>query len=52
MRERKYNIDEQSSFAKNHSLLGYKSLMTDIDNVQIINTENCVYNQYKFIESY
>ena len=51
MRERKYNLDEQSSFAKNHSLLGSKALMTDFDNIQIINTENCVYNQYKFIES-
>ncbi len=50
-RERKYNLEEQTSFAKNHSLLGSKALMTDFDNIQIINTENCVYNQYKFIES-
>jgi len=51
MRERKYNIDEQSSFAKNHSLLGSKSLLTDVDSIQIAETENAIYNQYKFVNS-
>lgn len=51
MRERKYNIEEQTSFAKNHSLLGSKSLLTDIDSIQIAETENTIYNQYKFINS-
>lgn len=51
MRERKYNIDEQSSFAKNHSLLGSKSLLTDVDSIQIAETENAIYNQYKFVNN-
>lgn len=51
MRERKYNIDEQSSFAKNHCLLGSKSLLTDVDSIQIAETENAIYNQYKFVNS-
>lgn len=51
MRERKYNIEEQTSFAKNHSLLGSKSLLTDIDSIQIAETENTIYNQYKFINN-
>lgn len=51
MRERKYNLEVQTSFAKNHSLLGSKSLLTDIDSIQIAETENTLYNQYKFINS-
>lgn len=51
MRDRKYNIDEQSSFAKNHSLLGSKSLLTDVDSIQIAETENSIYNQYKFVNN-
>jgi hypothetical protein len=51
MRERKYNIEEQSSFAKNHSLLGSKSLLTDVDSIQIAETENAIYNQYKFVNN-
>jgi|TARA_R110000782_G_scaffold140161_1_gene232667 hypothetical protein len=51
MRERKYNIDQQSNFAKNHSLLGSKSLLTDVDSIQIAETENSMYNQYKFVNN-
>lgn len=51
MRDRKYNIEEQSSFAKNHALLGSKSLLTDVDSIQIAETENAIYNQYKFVNN-
>ena len=51
MRERKYNIDQQSNFAKNHSLLGAKSLLTDVDAIQIAETENSMYHQYKFVNN-
>jgi hypothetical protein len=44
MRERKYNVNEQSSFAKNHSVLVRKCLLTDVDAIQ--KTENEFYNEY------
>jgi hypothetical protein len=44
MRERKFEIDKQTSFAKNHSVLGSKCLLTDIDAIQ--STENEFYNEY------
>lgn len=51
MRQRIYDKGNQTSFAKNHSLLGSKSLLTDVDSVQIVETENIIYNQYKFVGS-
>lgn len=44
MRERVYEKDKQTSFAKNHSVLGSKCLLTDIDAIQ--STENEFYNEY------
>ena len=44
MRERKFEIDKQTSFAKNHSVLGSNCLLSDIDAVQ--STENEFYNEY------
>jgi hypothetical protein len=44
MRERIYEKDKQTSFAKNHSVLGSKCLLTDIDAIQ--STENEFYNEY------
>ena len=44
MRERFYEKDKQTSFAKNHSVLGSKCLLTDIDAIQ--STENEFYNEY------
>jgi ubiquinone/menaquinone biosynthesis C-methylase UbiE len=44
MRERVYEKEKQTSFAKNHSVLGSKCLLTDIDAIQ--STENEFYNEY------
>jgi hypothetical protein len=44
MRKRKFEIDKQTSFAKNHSVLGSNCLLSDIDAVQ--STENEFYNEY------
>lgn len=44
MRDRVYEKDKQTSFAKNHSVLGSKCLLTDIDAIQ--STENEFYNEY------
>jgi hypothetical protein len=44
MRERKFDKDKQTSFAKNHSVLGSNCLLSDIDAVQ--STENEFYNEY------
>jgi len=44
MRERIFDKDTQTSFAKNHTVLGNKCLLTDIDAIQV--TENEFYNQY------
>ena len=44
MRERVYEKDKQTSFAKNHSVLGSKCLLTDIDAIQ--STENEFYTLY------
>jgi len=44
MREREYELDKQTSFAKNHSVLGRKCLLTDVDAIQ--KTENEFYNEY------
>ena len=43
MRDRKFEIDKQTSFAKNHKHLGSKSLLTDVDAIQ--STENEFYNE-------
>ena len=44
MRKRVYEKNKQTSFAKNHSVLGSKCLLSDIDAVQ--STENEFYNEY------
>jgi|688.fasta_scaffold563028_2 hypothetical protein len=44
MRSRKFDIDKQTSFVKNHSVLGSKALLTDVDAIQ--KTENEFYNEY------
>lgn len=48
MRNRVYNKSDQTGFASKHQLLGKNQLLTDFDSV-VINTENCLYQQYKFV---
>tara|TARA_B110000285_G_C15016155_1_gene559172 strand:- start:679 stop:1149 length:471 start_codon:yes stop_codon:yes gene_type:complete len=50
-RERKYELDKQTHFAKTHRAVMKDHYMTDIDSLQIINTENQVYQQYTYINS-
>ena len=44
-RQRKYDLDKQTHFAKTHSEVLKGVYMTDVDSLQIIDTENKVYNQ-------
>ena len=48
-RQRKYDLDKQTHFAKTHRELMKGHYMTDMDSIQIINTENQLYNQYTYI---
>ena len=50
-RQRKYELDEQTHFAKTHREVMQGHYMTDIDSLQITNTENQLYQQYTFINS-
>lgn len=47
-RERKYSLDEQTDFAKTHSRVMRGHYMTDIDSIQIVDTENKMYHQYTY----
>jgi len=50
-RKRKYELDKQTHFAKTHSEVMKGHYMTDLDSIQIINTENQLYNQYTYVKS-
>ena len=47
-RQRKYELDEQTHFAKTHREVMKGVYMSDIDSLQIIDTENQVYNQNRY----
>ncbi|MBT4904777.1 MAG: hypothetical protein HON57_06310 [Flavobacteriaceae bacterium] len=49
-RQRKHDLDKQTHFAKTHSRVLKGVYMTDVDSLQIVNTENKVYEQYKYIK--
>ena len=49
-RERKYDLDKQTHFARMHSELLKGIYMTDVDSLQIINTENKLYKEYDYIK--
>lgn len=47
-RERKFEIEKQTHFAKTHQRVMKGHYMTDVDRLQIIDTENQVYQQYTY----
>lgn len=47
-RERQYEIDKQTDFAKTHQRVMRGHYMTDIDSIQIVDTENQMYHQYTY----
>ena len=47
-RERKYDLELQTHFAKTHSKVMTGQYMSDLDSIQIVNTENQLYNQYTY----
>lgn len=47
-RERRYKKDEQTDFAKTHQRVMQRHYMTDIDSIQIVDTENQMYHQYTY----
>ena len=48
-RQRKHDLDKQTHFARTHSRVLKGVYMTDVDSLQIIDTENKVYKEYKYI---
>ena len=49
-RERKHDLDKQTHFAKTHREVMKGHYMTDVDSLQIVNTENQSYEQYNYIK--
>ena len=50
-RQRKYDLHKQTHFARTHSEVMPKGhYMTDVDSLQITNTENQLYQQYNYIK--
>ena len=49
-RQRKHDLDKQTHFARTHSRVLKGVYMTDVDSLQIIDTENKVYKEYKYIK--
>lgn len=48
-RKREYDKEKQTQFAKTHQRLNMKRhYMTDIDSIQIVDTENQIYHQYTY----
>ena len=47
-RERKYQKEQQTDFAKTHQRVMQGHYMTDIDSTQIVDTENQMYHQYTY----
>ena len=50
-RERKYEKEQQTHFARTHQKVMKGHYMTDIDSLQIYDTENQVYQQYTYLKS-
>ena len=50
-RERKYEKEKQTHFAKTHQKVMKGHYMTDIDKLQICDSENQVYQQYTYLKS-
>ena len=50
-RKRKYDLDKQSHFARTHQEVMDNHYLTDIDSLQIIDTENQVYQHYTYVNS-
>lgn len=47
-RARKFDLERQTHFAKTHSKVMTGHYMSDLDSIQIVNTENQLYNQYTY----
>jgi len=47
-RERQFEKDKQTDFAKTHQRVMKGHYMTDIDSIQIVDTENQMYHQYTY----
>ena len=47
-RQRLHNIEEQTDFAKTHQRVMQGHYMTDVDSIQIVDTENQMYHQYTY----
>ena len=47
-RQRQYNLEEQTHFAKTHQKVMQGHYMTDVDSIQIVDTENQMYHQYTY----
>jgi hypothetical protein len=47
-RQRQYNLEEQTHFAKTHQKVMQRHYMTDVDRMQIVDTENQMYHQYTY----
>ena len=50
-RKRKYDLDKQSHLARTHQEVMDNHYLTDIDSLQIIDTENQVYQHYTYVNS-
>lgn len=52
MRERLFNKEDQTHFAKTHPSLGSNAYLTDIDGIEVtsFNTENASYSQYVYFD--
>jgi len=50
-RERKYEKEQQTHFARTHQKIMKGHYMTDIDRLQICDAENQVYQQYTYLKS-
>jgi|TARA_B110000858_G_scaffold130488_1_gene148365 hypothetical protein len=50
-RERKHDLDKQTHFARTHQEVMDNHYLTDIDSLQIIDTENEVYQHYTYINA-
>jgi hypothetical protein len=50
-RERKFEKEKQTHFAKTHQRVMKGHYMTDVDSIQLIQTENKLYQQYTYINN-
>ena len=50
-RQRKHDLDKQTHFARTHQEVMNNHYLTDIDSLQIMDTENEVYQHYTYINA-